>query len=199
MSCWIALAIACIPAYAGPYESDSASSQSLTDYLHTHRLPLVGAQVLQNDEGDRKVVLYGFVATPFGKTDAVTKARKFLKEPDISVDNRIKIRPELLSLKSKAPSSAAPPSGPSGPQASPEDLQAYKEQQDLEQLQQQQQYTQQNPDWVNTMIPLLLLGAAIGLGTLGGGSTGFGYSPYYQPSPYNPPPPPSPYYSTPYP
>ncbi len=189
-----------MPAHAGPYTSDSAGSQSLTDYLHTHRLPLVGAQVLENDEGDRKVVLYGFVATPFGKTDAEKKARNFLKEPGISVDNRIKIRPELLSLKPKAPSSAAPPSGPSGPQASPEDLQAYKNQQDPGQLQQQQQYTQQNPDWVTTMIPLLLLGAAIGLGALGSGSTGFGYNPYYQPPPsYNPPPQPSPYYSNPYP
>ena len=189
-----------MPAYAGPYESDSVSSQSLTDYLHTHRSPLVGAQVLENDEGDRKLVLYGFVATPFGKTNAEKKARKFLKEPDITVDNRIKIRPELLSLKSEAPSSAAPPSGPSGPQASPEDLQAYEDQQGADQFQRQQQYTQQNPDWVSTMIPLILLGAMIGLGALGGGSTGYGYSPYYQPPPsYNPPPQPSPYYSTPYP
>ncbi len=139
-------------------------------------------------------MLYGFVATPFGKSDAEKKARKFLKEPKISVDNRIKIRPELLSLKPKAPSSGAPPSHPSGPQAAPEDLQAYKNQQGQDQFQQQQQYTQQNPDWVSTMIPLIMLGAMIGLGALGGGgSTGFGYNPYYQPPPsYNPPPQPYP-------
>jgi len=212
----LALAIVSIPASASEYTANSTSSTALTDYLHTHRLPLVGAQVMESAEGDRQLVLFGFVATAFGKRDAEAKARKFLKEPDITVDNRIKIRPELLSLKPKAPSSStAPPSNatPRVPPASsppPEDLQAYENQPGMNQLppQQQFQFQQQNPDWASTVVPLIMMGAMIGLGALGGGSSSFGYggipsfgspsygSPYGSPygsSPYGSPPPYSPY------
>ena len=185
LSCWLALAIVSIPALASEYTADTASSTALTDYLHTHRLPLVGAQVMESAEGDRQLVLFGFVATAFGKRDAEAKARKFLKDPDITVDNRIKIRPELLSLKPKAPSSSAPPASSTGPSSSappkvpaassppPEDLQAYENQPGMNQLpmQQQFQFQQQNPDWASTVVPLIMMGAMIGLGALSGGSS----------------------------
>ena len=221
----MALAIVSIPASASEYTANSASSTALTDYLHTHRLPLVGAQVMESAEGDRLVVLFGFVATAFGKTDAEAKARKFLKEPDINFDNRIKIRPELLSLKPKAPSSNAgvPPSSatlriPPASSPPPEDLNAYENQPGMNPLPPQPQFQQQNPDWATTVVPLIMMGAMIGLGALGGGSSSFGYggipsfgspsygSPYGSPygsspygSPYGPPYSPPPSYSSPYP
>jgi hypothetical protein len=237
LSCWLALAIVSIPASASEYTANSVSSTALTDYLHTHRLPLVGAQVMESAEGDHQVVLFGFVATAFGKTDAEAKARKFLKDPDITVDNRIKIRPELLSLKPTAPSSnatvppsseTAPPSRatprvPSASSPPPQDLQAYENQPGMNQLPMQQQFQQQNPDWATTVVPLIMMGAMIGLGALGGGSSfglggipSFGSpsygspsygspsgSPYgsspYGSSPYGSPYSPPPSYSSPYP
>jgi hypothetical protein len=238
LSCWLVLAIVSIPASASEYTANSTSSTALTDYLHTHRLPLVGAQVMESAEGERQVVLFGFVATAFGKTDAEAKARKFLKDSDITVDNRIKIRPELLSLKPTAPSSnaavppssetarpsSAPPRVPSASSPPPEDLQAYQNQPGMNQFPMQQQFQQQNPDWASTVVPLIMMGAMIGLGALGGGSSfglggipsfgspsygspsgspygssPYGSSPYgsspYGSSPYNPPP----SYSSPYP
>lgn len=55
----------------------------------------MSAQLLTNPNGTREVVLYGFTATDFGKQDAVTKSREYLKDSTISVSNRIKVRPEL--------------------------------------------------------------------------------------------------------
>src|SRR5437899_792179 len=55
--------------FAQSYKVDTSDTQSLTSYLRQHRLPLVGAQVLTNGAGDRRIVLYGFVATQFGKND----------------------------------------------------------------------------------------------------------------------------------
>ena len=80
---------------------DSATSQQLTDYLRKHRLPLVGAQITGDNSGQTQVMLYGYVATSFGKSDAETKARKFLRQPGVKIANRIEIRPEILHLKRK--------------------------------------------------------------------------------------------------
>src|SRR5882672_4366876 len=57
------------------YTNDTAQSGTLTSYLQSHRLPLVGAQVLTNGGGNRQIILYGFVASDFGKQDAADKAR----------------------------------------------------------------------------------------------------------------------------
>src|SRR5579864_3016477 len=54
---------------------DSPQSQGLSDYLKHHQLPLVGAQVVTSASGGRQVILFGFVASDFGKTDAEQKAR----------------------------------------------------------------------------------------------------------------------------
>jgi hypothetical protein len=53
-------------------------------------------------------VLYGFTATNFGKQDAVTKSRRFLKDSTIAISNRIKVRPELGSQR---PASGSVPGG----------------------------------------------------------------------------------------
>src|SRR5208282_5665843 len=74
---------------------DSPQSQGLSDYLKHHSLPLVGAQVVTSASGGQQVILFGFVASDFGKADAEQKARHYLKDPTLVVDNRIKISPEL--------------------------------------------------------------------------------------------------------
>ena len=59
-----------------------------TKYLHNHRLPMVGAQITDTDSG-RQLMLYGFVATDFGKDDAVAKSQKLLARLSISLLNHI--------------------------------------------------------------------------------------------------------------
>ena len=98
---WRPLCLAAqIPASAQTSTVDTATSQRLTDYLRKHRLPLVGAQITRDDSGGTQVMLYGYVATSFGKSDAETKTRKFMK-PGAQIVNRIEIRPEILHLKPK--------------------------------------------------------------------------------------------------
>jgi hypothetical protein len=99
------MAFAWVPqARAGDNDQISGQAAELTKYLHDHRLPLVSAQLLTNADGTREVVLYGFTATDFGKQDAVTKIRRYLKDSTIAVSNRIKVRPEL---ENQTPAGAA--------------------------------------------------------------------------------------------
>ncbi len=171
----------------------SQQSQDLTHYLKTHRLPLVGAQVSHDATGRRQVVLYGFVATPFGKTDAVKKARAFLKDPELLVENRIKIRPELRNMHGPSKPSEPPETTSPGSTASAEPLppnigsiQAYQNQGRAVQPNPQQQ--QQQPDWLTALLPLVGVAAAVAIGAAGGGVgvyPGYGYS-YSSPYPNNP-------------
>lgn len=165
---------------------DSPQSQGLSDYLKHHSLPLVGAQVVTSPSGGKQVILFGFVASDFGKTDAEQKARHYLKDSSLVVDNRIKISPELAggagasgSTGKGASSGYAMPSGGSDPYGSsgsiqdyqnnlPPDAQAYQAQ--GQQLQQYQQYNSAPPSMLTTIIPLLLGGGM----TIGGGSGGYG-------------------------
>ena len=113
---WLALSLSLSQAWAFPsdagsyapasgsvtdpsgYTKDSERSDALTSYLKSHRLPLVGAQVLNDSaSGHHVVVLYGFVATDFGKTDATAKARAFLNDPSAVVENRVMVDPEIAS------------------------------------------------------------------------------------------------------
>jgi hypothetical protein len=88
-------------------DSDGADD-SLSAYLHARRLPLVEARQITDDRGVESVLLYGFVATENGKRDAEDETRDFLDDPDITILNRIKVRPELLTLgRSNADSSTA--------------------------------------------------------------------------------------------
>lgn len=83
-------------------------------------MPLVGAQVLTNGSGDRRIVLYGFVATAFGKNDAARKALAFVgngspaRAVPPEIENRIEIRPEIARMKPRV--------APSGAETSPESL-----------------------------------------------------------------------------
>jgi hypothetical protein len=165
---------------------DSPQSQGLSDYLKHHSLPLVGAQVVTSPSGGKQCILFGFVASDFGKTDAEQKARHYLKDSSLVVDNRIKISPELAgsagtsgSTRKGASSGYAMPSDGTDPYASsgsiqdyqnnmPPDAQAYAAQ--GQQLQQYQQYNSAAPSMLTTIIPLLLGGGI----SVGGGSGGFG-------------------------
>jgi hypothetical protein len=185
---------------------DSPQSQGLSDYLKHHSLPLVGAQVVTSTSGGRQVILFGFVASDFGKTDAEQKARHYLKDPTLVVDNRIKISPELAggagasrSTVNGVPSANALPPDGSDPYAAsgsiqdyqnnePPGVQAYQAQGGYQQYQQYQQYNSAPPSMLTTILPLLLGGGmTMGSGGFGGGSfggfgSGYGYRSYGYPS-----------------
>ena len=64
---------------------------------------MVGAQVSVTSTG-RHLMLYGFVATNFGKDDAVTKSKRYLHDSTITVVNNIRVNPQLKHLKRPPPS-----------------------------------------------------------------------------------------------
>ncbi|HKV53233.1 MAG TPA: hypothetical protein VJN94_01200 [Candidatus Binataceae bacterium] len=196
------------------YAPDHSESQALTDYLTQHRLPLVGAQVLRGSDGRRIVVLYGFVGTDFGKSDAVAKARRFLGDSGVPVDNRINVRPELLASNPPsrnsgyapnpgAPSNPGDASNPDDSSAQPDSSSSYPDAQNY--LNRRNQMTQQSA--IGSMVPLLAL-LALGMSMAGGsssfsmGSSPFGSSPFgnspYGSNPFTSPYGPSPYGGSPY-
>src|ERR1700732_4504460 len=82
---------------------DSDTSAKLTKYLHKNRLPMVGAQI-SNPPSGRQLMLYCYVATDFGKDDAVTKSKRYLRDSTIAVVNNIRVNPQLKHLKRPPPS-----------------------------------------------------------------------------------------------
>jgi hypothetical protein len=94
--------VAAIPAIAvaQEYTVDTAASEALTNYLRQNRLPLVGAQIGTAPSGARRLVLYGYVATDVGKSNAESKALANLGSPKPEVVNRIVIKPEIAQMKS---------------------------------------------------------------------------------------------------
>ncbi|MBV8771568.1 MAG: hypothetical protein JO166_04430 [Deltaproteobacteria bacterium] len=175
---------------ASGYTPEQTESQALTEYLKQRKLPLVGAQVLRRTGGRRMVVLYGFVGSDFGKTDAASKARRFLHDSSVEVDNRINVRPELLASNRPAAGAATnpyggypPASSNSGSAQSPSaDTSRYPGPESYK-AQQASPYTQQ----LTSMMPLIALLGVLGMGIAGGGSGfSFGSSPYGG-SPYGSP------------
>jgi hypothetical protein len=197
---WLAMAVAVLPvAGAENPTPDVDQSGRLTAFLKRNRLPLVSAQILSSPAGGRWVVLSGYTATATGKSNAEKRTRRFLNDPNIPITNHIKVRPELASLKS--PSSSAPSSGqsPAAPNSGRlGDVQSYQNQQaEAQQRYVNQQYlgymNQQNStsSLMNTLIPMIVLGLALGLsGGRIGVSPGLGYpyggyrGPYGYPNPY---------------
>jgi len=191
---WLVVALAWLPAArAGNPAPDSDQSARLTDFLHSHHLPLVGAQVLNSPGGGQSVLLYGYTATELGKSNAEKRTRLFLKDSEVPITNRIRVRPELASMHSPSaappPASAAPPaaagippeSGEMGGVDSYQNQQANDAQQQYANQQAQQYQNQQAQQYMNqqnsaaglasTLLPLIGMGLAIGLG---GGGSGFG-------------------------
>jgi hypothetical protein len=183
---------------ASGYAPEQSESQALTEYLTQRKLPLVGAQVLRATDGRRKVVLYGFVGSDFGKADAVIKTHRFLHDSGVEVDNRINVRPELMASNLLSGSGATNP-GPGYPPtpgstsnsegSSSPDASAYPGPESYK-AQQANPYTQQ----LTSMMPLIALLGALGMSMAGGssgfsfGSSPFGGSPFGRPySSYGPP------------
>jgi hypothetical protein len=92
-------------ALAQNYTVDTAASEALTNYLRQNRLPLVGAQIGASASGARRLVLYGYVATQMGKSDAESKAVAYLGNPQPEVIDRIVIQPEIAKMRSGGQSS----------------------------------------------------------------------------------------------
>jgi hypothetical protein len=195
------------------YSPDQSESRALTDYLTQHRLPLVGAQVLNGPDGKRAIVLYGFVGSEFGRSDAATKARRFTDDSSIAVDNRIKVRPEILRSKLNPNPDSAPPvdaaanplpegsspdsssassSSPDGssPDASYPGVNSYVQQQNN--AMNQSPAGQMPTTSMGSMMPLIMMLGILSAGMASGGSSfnigpGMGGSPFgYSPSnPYS--------------
>ncbi len=81
------------------YQVDKYGSERVTRFLHHHNLPLVGAQVIDNNDGSRELHLFGFVATEYGKQDAQQKALKYLGDNTIQVVNSIQINPSIEKMR----------------------------------------------------------------------------------------------------
>jgi hypothetical protein len=178
------------------YRADQGESQALTRYLKAHRLPLVAAQVLDGSGGKRAVVLYGFVGTDFGKSDATTKAQRFLADRSVVVDNRINVRPELLASggASRSSSSSAGAESEANNRSYP-GADSYVQEQNnpaIHQYQQQQQGTA-----MSTAVPLVLMLAIVGLSMASGGGFGVGPGPMGPPGGFGPPYNPYPGYPSP--
>ncbi len=93
-------------ATAQEFSVDQKLSEALTTDLRGHLLPLVGAQVGTNASGARRVVLYGYVATEKGKSDAEKRARDYLGAPTPEIDDHIVIQPEIARLRPRGDASA---------------------------------------------------------------------------------------------
>ncbi|MGH8013383.1 MAG: hypothetical protein ACREQ4_12880 [Candidatus Binataceae bacterium] len=158
------------------FTKNASESEALTNYLKHHRLPLVGAEVMNGPNGKRKVMLYGFVATDFGKADAVTKTHRFLHDSNIAVDNRVNVRPELLasgSSSSNTNSPSAANSGSSSPSSSYPGVRGYMQQQPQDRALAQRQYG--SGSTLSMVLPLIALIAVLGAGmATSGGAGGFG-------------------------
>jgi hypothetical protein len=179
------------------YRADQGESEALTRYLKAHRLPLVGAQVLDGSGGKRAVVLYGFVGTDFGKSDAAAKSQRFLAGPSVLVDNRIKVRPELLAsggASTPRSNSSSPDAESTANNGSYPGADSYVQEQNQNPAIQQYQQQQQQGAAMSTamliaMIALMGLSMASGGGvSVGPGSMGppGGFPPFGPPAPYNP-------------
>lgn len=116
MSLLLAAVVSVAPrAMAQDYTLDRSASDALTDYLRTHRLPLVGASVSRAASGNVRVMLYGYVATRRGKRNAAHRvAVYFHHDSRVTIVNRISINPEIRKLGSNGSAAPGPPAASTG-------------------------------------------------------------------------------------
>jgi hypothetical protein len=164
---------------------DPELSNRITTYLKDHCLPLARASIARQPDGAREVLLYGFVASDFGKRDAEEKTAALLANSGIPVKNTIMVRPDLAALQTQpgnAPDSAA---------------EKVDQSNSLAQQNAIQQYQNQNQSGLaGILAPLLGLGMlggsfgggsgviispGVGTGWYPGVGPGFGYSPVVNP------------------
>lgn len=94
--CGLALMLTFVPVHAGERTPES-SADVLANYLHQNRLSLIQGRILPDENGNRQVIIYGFVATAFGKADVADQTRAFLKDSSIKIISRVKVRPEIAN------------------------------------------------------------------------------------------------------
>jgi hypothetical protein len=114
-------ALAAAPsAGAQTFTVDKLSSDGLTHFLHKRGLHAVGAQISDGDDGSRRMVLYGFVANPAEKADALELSHKYLGDPDIELIDSITVKPSLSDAEdAPAPPPLASPPPDEGAAAEP--------------------------------------------------------------------------------
>ncbi len=161
---------------------DQAQSRSLSDYLKAHQLPLVTGQVVTSPAGKQQVILFGYVASEYGKSDAEQKARRFLNDQQVLVDNRITISPDLASGENNGSSNGSNQGGHGSnydPYSASNSIQAYQQQGQFDPYAAQQQYPSNNFSGLGMLMGLLGGGMTIGGGGggFGGGYGGFGAGP----------------------
>lgn len=72
---------------------DQELSRKITNFLHSHRLSSVRAQVLVDKKGTRTVVLTGQLAGEAIKDQAERQVRDFLRDSPVAIQNRIRVSP----------------------------------------------------------------------------------------------------------
>ena len=99
-------------ARAQNYVIDQGTSDAITKYLHMNELPMVTAQFSTSPGGSKQLILSGFVATQFGRTDAERIATAYLNDPNVNMVDQILLDPHVEDLRPPAGSAAAanPPS-----------------------------------------------------------------------------------------
>jgi hypothetical protein len=144
-----------------PEKRNRELADRITRYLNDHCLPLIRASVDSRANGDPEVLLYGFVASDFGKRDAEAKTAALLANTGIGIRDAILVRPQLTS-QTRAANSA---------DTAQNNTQSADSLEQASELAQQnaaiQQYQSQNQNGLGTILAPLL-----GLGFIGGGLGG---------------------------
>ncbi len=79
---------------------------------------MVGAQV-SNTQSGRHLMLYGFVATDFGKHDAETKSKSYLRDSSITIVNNIRVNPQIRNSRKRPPPGGGDAASTYDPNATP--------------------------------------------------------------------------------
>ncbi len=108
-------------ARAQNYVIDQGTSDALTRYLRMNELPMVTAQFSTSAGGSKQLILTGFVATQFGRTDAERIASAYLNDPSVNMVDQILLDPHVEDMRSAAPAGSAAAAGSQSPN-SPDQL-----------------------------------------------------------------------------
>jgi hypothetical protein len=96
-------------ARAQNYIIDQGTSDALTRYLRSNQLPMVTAQFSTSPGGLKQLILTGFVATQFGRTEAERIATAYLNDPSVNMVDQILLDPHVEDMRPPPGSAAAPP------------------------------------------------------------------------------------------
>lgn len=86
-----------LPSKEPQLAADRELSGKINEQLHRDRLPQVNAQVFENADNTKSVVLSGQVRTELSKHEAERKVRDLLEGSTVAITNQIKVNPEIDS------------------------------------------------------------------------------------------------------